>query len=205
MPALHVLSTKWHSLLPALIPHSVIRAHLLLRVCFFFFFGRQFLNWMSLLHHSRRTFTTTRSYLGQTTRRLRKPPKSPPPTHPHSNQVSLSARKEDPPPSIKLSLRPSLHPWVFSISGLRHSRLRPYLPLLFFSQCHHHTTSVWMSSCRAILALTCWHTPIGPWIHTCSTADRMIIVFYNTGDMHRGVICVCHMGLNGLTCGTCDD
>lgn len=29
MPALHVMSTKWHSLLPALIPHSVIRAHLL--------------------------------------------------------------------------------------------------------------------------------------------------------------------------------
>lgn len=54
IPALHVLSTKWHSLLPALIPHSVIRAHLLQSL-----FGRQFLNWMSLSQHCSRAFATT--------------------------------------------------------------------------------------------------------------------------------------------------
>lgn len=38
MPALHILSAKWHSLLQALIPHSEIRAHLLHNI-----FSRQFL------------------------------------------------------------------------------------------------------------------------------------------------------------------
>lgn len=46
MPALHVLSTKWHSLLLVLIPHSVIRAHLLQNI-----FSRQFLNRVSLSQH----------------------------------------------------------------------------------------------------------------------------------------------------------
>lgn len=55
IPALHVLSTKWHSLLPTLIPHSVIRAHLLQSL-----FARQFLNWVSLSQHcSRYTYIYT--------------------------------------------------------------------------------------------------------------------------------------------------
>lgn len=57
IPALHVLSTKWHSLLPALIPHSVIRAHLLQSI-----FGRQFLNRVSLSQHFSRAFVTIHTH-----------------------------------------------------------------------------------------------------------------------------------------------
>lgn len=54
MPALHILSTKCHSLLLELIPHSVIRAHLLQST-----FSRQFLNWMSLSQHCSGPFPVT--------------------------------------------------------------------------------------------------------------------------------------------------
>lgn len=70
------------------------------------------------------------------------------------------------------------------------------LSAALFPQCHYYATSVWRSSCRAVLKLTCWHTPTNLWLCTCSTADRVIAIFNNTEDTDQWEVCVFHTEWN---------
>lgn len=193
MPALHVLSTKWHSLLPALIPHSVIRAHLLQSL----FSVDSF----SARCHCRNTVLEplppqAHTHTHTTTTALVRPHVSSKSLWKLSTclrtvrQASLIVCEERRHlSSIKPSLWPWTHPWVlaYQVYEIQGSVLSAAL----FPQCHYYATSVWMSSCRAMLHslagthLLCEYTHATQqieWLHWC--------LLQHWGHIERGYLCI---------------
>lgn len=121
MPALCMLSTKWLSLLPTLIPHSVIRAHLV----------RQFLNKVSLVMQQLRVAAGVDTHLAHATTSDRPHVSSWKPAKPVClcafSSPGKSERERRPLSCVKLqALNPPL--------GFKHIRsMRPKLSLISHS------------------------------------------------------------------------
>lgn len=147
MPALHVLSTKWHSLLPALIPHSVIRAHLL-QSLFSSFSTRCHCHNTVAEPLPLQTHASAHYHrLVQTSRQLQKPSTCLCASMP-GKSYSLRGKK-DTYHALSCHRGPEPTPEFYCIRSMRFKAQA--LSATLFPQCHYYATSVWMSSCRAVL------------------------------------------------------